>query len=118
MSNGKRKLRALGEFIAEESLSLKSEFGIHMFGRKEKKKTSHTHRASRVCAETVMAEVAGNPTWALSDPEVQAAVLRMPMKGAGARACCARPSVFLTTEEHMKSEHVKSVAGSRPRWHS
>lgn len=98
MSNGKRKWRALGEFIAEESLSLKSELGIHMFGRKEKKKTSHTHRASRVCAETVMAEVAGNPTWALSDPDVEATVLRMPMKGAGARACSARPSVFLTTE--------------------
>lgn len=73
-----------------------------------KEKTLHTHRASRVRAEIAMAKAAGKPTWALSDPDVQA-VLRMPMKGSRARACCAGLSVFLTTEKH-----VKSVARSFP----
>lgn len=45
----------------------------------------------------------------LSDPDVQAMVLKMPVKGS--RACWARLSVFLSTKKY-----VKSVAGSFPLW--
>lgn len=79
-----------------------------MFGGKERKEQPHAQSFKGMCGNSYgkggrEAHV-GLP---LSDPDVQAAVLRVPMKGSG--ACCARLCVFLTAKEP-----VKSVAESFP----
>lgn len=73
-----------------------------MFGGKERKEQPHAQSFKGKCGNSYgkggrEAHV-GLP---LSDPDVQATVLRMPMKGS--RACCARLSVFLTAKQHVKS---------------
>lgn len=68
----KRKLRALGEFIAEESFSLKSELGIHIcLGGKKRKDQPHSQSFKGMCGNGYGRGGGGNPTWALSDPDVQ-----------------------------------------------
>lgn len=79
-----------------------------MLGGKRRKEQPHAQSFKGKCGNSYgkggRAAHVGLP---LSAPDVQAMVLRMPMKGS--RACCARLSVFLTAKEHMNS-----VAGSFP----
>lgn len=107
MSNGKRKLRALGSLQPSSTGVWNRSWESICLG--ERKEQPHAQSFKGMCGNSY--EKGGREAHVglpLSDPDVQATVLKMPMKGS--RACWARVSVFLTTKKH-----VKSVAGCFPR---